>query len=345
MHGGNVTNRQIVLRSRPERDPSPENFELRVVDVPKPADGEVLRRTIYLSLDPYMRGRMGAAKSYAPSAPLGQVMLGGTVSQVIESRNPAYAPGDFVVGYDGWQDYHLSSGRELRKLDPALAPISTALGVLGMPGMTAYVGLLDFGRPQAGETVVVSAAAGAVGGIVGQIARLKGCHVVGIAGAKEKCDYVVKDLGFAACVSHHSQSLRADLAAVCPKGVDVYFENVGGRVFEAVFDTMNAHGRIPVCGTIAEYNDPSGSAHVGVRALLTNRITMRGFIVSEHADRQADFLRDCEQWVRDGRLTYREDIVDGLEEAPTALLKLFAGKNFGKLLVRVSVDPTQATRG
>jgi len=207
------------------------------------------------------------------------------------------------------------------------------------------VGLFDLGRPKPGETVVVSAASGAVGAIVGQLAKRTGCHVVGIAGAKEKCDYVVQALGFDACVSHYSDTLRDDLAAACPKGVDVYFENVGGKVFDAVFSLMNVHGRIPVCGTISEYNDPSSRSGPTLRALLTSRIMIRGFIVGDHAARQADFLRDCALWIREGTLKYREDVVEGLEQAPSALLRLFDGRNFGKLLVRVSPDSTQATRG
>lgn len=340
-----MINRQIVLRSRPETSPSADNFELREAPLPAVGAGEVLRRTIYLSLDPYMRSRMGSGKSYAAGVPLGQVMVGGTVSQVIESRNPAFAPGDFVTGYDGWQEFHASKGHDLRKLDPAVAPISTAVGVLGMPGMTAYVGLLDLGQPKPGETVVVSAASGAVGGIVGQIAKLKGCRVVGIAGAPEKCDYVVKELGFDACVSHYSGAMREELAAACPKGVDVYFENVGGKVFDAVFSLLNVHARIPLCGVIAEYNLTTPRPGPSLPLLLMSRVMIRGFIVSDHADRQGDFLRDCGQWVRDGVLKYREDVVDGLGQAPEALLRLFDGRNFGKLLVRVSPDPTQVTRG
>lgn len=339
-----MINRQVVLRSRPGGSATPENFEIRSVEVPPLGDGEVLRRTIYLSLDPYMRGRMGGGSSYAPGMPLGSVMVGGTVSQVIASRNPAFMPGDFVTGHDGWQEYHASVGHELRKLDSSVAPISTAVGVLGMPGMTAYVGLLDIGQPKPGETVVVSAASGAVGAVVGQIAKLVGARAVGIAGAPEKCEYVVRALGFDACVSHHSASLRDDLAAACPKGIDVYFENVGGTVFDAAFGLLNTHARIPLCGTISEYNRAAPSPGPALRALLTNRITIRGFVVGDHAERLGDFLRDCGQWVRDGRLKYREDIVDGLEQAPAAFLRLFDGRNFGKLLVRVSPDPTQAGR-
>src|SRR5215208_3599715 len=234
-----MTNRRILLRSRPETTPSVDNFELQETPMPVVGEGEVLRRTVYLSLDPYMRGRMGSAKSYAASVPLGQVMVGGTVSQVVESRNPQFAPGDYVVGYDGWQDYHVSSGRELRKLDPGAAPISTALGVLGMPGMTAYVGLLDIGQPKAGETVVVSAASGAVGSVVGQIAKIKGCRAVGIAGGTEKCRYALEVLGFDACVDHRAGDFPERLETACPKGIDVYFENVSGPVWDGVFPLLN----------------------------------------------------------------------------------------------------------
>jgi NADPH-dependent curcumin reductase len=338
-----MTNRQFVLRSHAVGTPSVDNFELKETPVPAIADGQVLRRTVYLSLDPYMRGRMGTAKSYAPGVPLGHVMVGGTVSEVIESRNPEFAPGDLVAGFDGWQEFHMSPGRELRKLDARAAPISTALGVLGMTGMTAYVGLLDIGQPKTGETVVVSAASGAVGSVVGQIARLKGCRVVGIAGAPDKCDYVVRELGFDACVSHRSATLDDDLAAACPSGIDVYFENVGGAVFAAVNRLLNAHARIPLCGVIADYNSTAPATGPSLLSLLVNRVTIRGFIVSEHAERFPDFFRDCSRWVADGAIKYREDIVEGLEQAPEALLRLFDGRNFGKLLVRVSPDPTQAT--
>jgi NADPH-dependent curcumin reductase CurA len=336
-----MMNRQIVLSSRPEANPSAENFELLSVAVPPVADGAVLRRTIYLSLDPYMRGRMSDAESYAASVAIRQVMVGGTVSQVIESNNPAFAAGDFVVGYDGWQDFGLSSGRDLRKLDPAIAPISTAIGTLGMPGLTAYVGLLDIGQPKPGETVVVSAASGAVGSVVGQIARIKGCRAVGIAGSAEKCQYVVDDLGFDACVNYKAERFREDLAAACPSGIDVYFENVGGAVFGAVMRLLNVNARIPLCGLISDYNAPKLPPSPNLRPLLVKRALLKGFIVTDHNDRAPAFLKDCSQWLREGRLKYREDIVDGLERAPSALLKLFEGRNFGKLIVRVSPDPTR----
>jgi NADPH-dependent curcumin reductase CurA len=336
-----MMNRQIVLRSRPEANPGAENFELLNVAVPPVADGAVLRRTIYLSLDPYMRGRMSDAESYAASVAIRQVMVGGTVSQVIESKNPAFAAGDFVVGYDGWQDFGLSSGRELRKLDPSSAPISTAIGTLGMPGLTAYVGLLDIGQPKPGETVVVSAASGAVGSVVGQIAKIKGCRAVGIAGSAEKCQYVVDDLGFDACVNYKTERFREDLAAACPSGIDVYFENVGGAVFGAVMRLLNVNARIPLCGLISDYNAVKLPPSPNLRPLLVKRALLKGFVITDHNDRAPAFLKDCSQWLRDGRLKYREDIVDGLEHAASALLKLFEGRNFGKLIVRVSPDPTR----
>jgi NADPH-dependent curcumin reductase len=336
-----LINRQVLLRRRPVGEPSAADFEIAGVPLPSVPDGGVLRRTIYLSLDPYMRGRMSDAPSYAPSVALGQPMVGGTVSQVVESRNPAFAVGDFVVGFDGWQEYGASNGRELRKLDPGRAPISTALGVLGMPGLTAYVGLLDIGQAKAGETVVVSAASGAVGAVVGQIAKIKGCRAVGVAGSNEKCDYVAGELGFDACVNYRPPSFRDDLAAACSKGIDVYFENVGGPVLAAVLPLLNLGARIPLCGLISDYNATAPPPGPNLRPLLVKRAMIRGFIVSDHGDRWASFLEDCGCWLADGRLKYREDVVDGLEQAPTALLRLFDGRNFGKLLVRVSPDPTR----
>ncbi len=343
-------NRQVLLSARPEGFPKDTDFELVESPVPRPGPGQMLCRTVYLSLDPYMRGRMNAGASYAKGVELGEVMGAGTVSQVVESNLEGFTAGDLVLSENGWQDYVLSNGvlsdgRRMRTLQPDLAPISTALGVLGMPGHTAYVGLLDIGSPKPGETVVVSAASGAVGSVVGQIARIKGCRVVGVAGAKEKCDYVVDELGFDACVSHRSDTLRDDLKAACPDGADVYFENVGGEVFEAVLPRLNLFSRVPVCGRIANYNLtelPAGPdqtpALMGL--VLVRRITIRGFIVFDHLDREPDFLRDVSAWIRSGTLTYREDIVEGLENAVSAFQGLLQGKNFGKLLVRVSPDPT-----
>ncbi len=329
-------NRQILLRSRPEGAPSTENFELVERPVPELGTGEVLIRVLYLSLDPYMRGRMSAAKSYAKPAEIGQPMVGGTVGEITASRHKDFAPGDIVLGFGGWQDYALSNGAGLRKLDPKLAPISTALGVLGMPGMTAYVGLTEIGRPQAGETVVVAAASGAVGSVVGQIARIMGARAVGIAGGASKCRFVIEDLGFDACIDHRAEDFAATLAAACPNGIDVYFENVGGAVQAAVWPLLNDFARVPVCGLIAQYNALAPMPGPDMFSVLRKRLTLRGFIVSDFAAKQGEFLREASEWVRSGRLKYREDIVEGLENAPEAFLRLFRGGNFGKLLVRVA---------
>jgi NADPH-dependent curcumin reductase CurA len=336
-----TVSRQIVLRSRPVGMPKPGDFELVESPVPPPKDGEVLCRTIYLSLDPYMRGRISGARSYAQSVEPGQVIVGGTVGQVLESKHPGLATGDIVLGYDGWQSHAVSKGGGLRKLDSKQAPISTALGVLGMPGMTAYVGLLDIGQPKPGETVVVSAASGAVGSAVGQIAKIKGARAVGVAGSQDKCDYVVRELGFDACVNYKTADLPAALRAACPSGIDVYFENVGGDVLRAVMTLLNQNARIPLCGLISEYNATEPTPGPNLRPLLFNRALVKGFIVSDHMARMGDFLKDCSGWVREGRLKYREDIVVGLEKAPAAFIGLLQGKNFGKLLVRVGEDPTK----
>jgi hypothetical protein len=336
-----TVSRQIVLRSRPVGMPRPTDFDLVEAPVAPPTGGEVLCRTIYLSLDPYMRGRISGARSYAQSVELGQVIVGATVGEVLESRCPGLAAGDIVLGYDGWQSHAVSRGAGLRKLDPKQAPISTALGVLGMPGMTAYVGLLDIGQPRAGETVVVSAASGAVGSAVGQIAKIKGARAVGIAGSPDKCDYVVRELGFDACVNYKTGDLAAALRAACPGGIDVYFENVGGDVLRAVMTLLNQNARIPLCGLISEYNATESVPGPNLRPLLFNRVLIKGFIVSDHMARLGDFLKDCGGWVREGRLKYREDVVAGLDRAPEAFIGLLQGRNFGKLLVRVGEDPSK----
>jgi len=293
-----------------------------------------------------MRGRMNEGPSYARGVQIGEVMVGRTVSQVVESRLEGYSAGDFVLTSNGWQEHAISDGRGVRKLDPTSAPISTALGVLGMPGLTAYAGLLHVGGLREGDEVVVSAASGAVGSVVGQIAKIRGCRVVGIAGAPEKCDYVVSELGYDACVSHLVDGLPSNLAAACPDGIDLYFENVGGKVFDAAVPLFNDFARVPICGRISTYNDPDayeGSVSVtGLLGLtLVRRLTLRGFIVSDHADLEPDFLRDASAWIREGRLLYKEDVVEGLESSVGAFLGLFRGENFGKLLVRVSDDPTR----
>ena len=334
-------NRRIVLASRPVGKPGLDNFRLEESAVPQPGDGQVLLQTRYLSLDPYMRGRMNAAKSYAASVELGEVMVGGTVSQVVASRNPAFGKGDLVSAYAGWQDYALSSGADLMKLDPRIGQPSYALGVLGMPGLTAYVGLLDIGQPKAGETVVLAASTGAVGSVVGQIAKLKGCRVVGIAGAREKCDYALKELGYDACISHYDPDMAEQLAAACPDGIDVYFENVGGSSWAAVMPLLNTFARVPVCGLIAHYNQtelPPGPDRMSLLQglILQRSIKMQGFIISNYRHRVPDFVGDMSDWLAAGKIKYREDMVDGLENAPAAFLGLFSGANFGKLVVRVS---------
>jgi len=336
-------NLQIRLRRRPVGAPTSDDFS--IVDSPMPIarDGDVLRRTIYLSLDPYMRGRMNDARSYATPVALGDIMVGGTVSEVIESRHASFGKGDFLVSMDGWQEYASTPGTGLRKLDPRVAPISTALGVLGMPGLTAYVGLLDIGRAKNGETVVVSAASGAVGSVVGQIARLKGCRAVGIAGSREKCDYIVRELGFHAAANHRAPDLGGALRAACPNGIDVYFENVGGASLAAVLPLINRGARIPLCGLISQYNATEPALGPNLAPLLINRALIQGFIISDHVDRFGAFMIECGAWVRSGELRYREDIADGLENAPQAFIGLLEGRNFGKLLVRVSSDPTRTT--
>jgi hypothetical protein len=334
--------KRVVLVSRPVGEPKASDFRVEDYALPAPDKGQVLLRTIWLSLDPYMRGRMSDGPSYAQPVPIGGVMEGGTVSEVVASNHPGFAKGDIVLSRAGWQTHALSDGKGLAKIDPKLAPVSTAVGVLGMPGMTAYTGLLDIGKPQPGETVVVAAASGAVGSAVGQIAKIKGARAVGIAGGKDKCDYVRNELGFDECVDHRDPDLAARLKEACPKGIDVYFENVGGAVFEAVFPLLNAFARVPVCGLIAQYNAteptvPKWAASM-MRNVLTKRLTIRGFIVSDFAARHADFLRDMSQWVREGKVRHRECITEGLDSAPAAFMGLLKGANFGKQLVRVGPD-------
>jgi len=338
----NTVNHRIVLNSRPVGAPSAHNFLLEECIVPEPSSGQILLRTVYLSLDPYMRGRMSDAPSYAAPVAVGEVMVGGTLSRVEASRHPDYQPGDLVRSFSGWQSYALSDGTGLIKLDPDMRHHSLALGVLGMPGFTAYMGLLDIGQPKEGETVVVAAASGAVGSVVGQIAKIKGCRAVGIAGGPDKCRYVVDELGFDACIDHHSPDFKPQLAAACSKGIDVYFENVGGTVFDAVLPLLNVSARVPVCGLIAHYNDtalPPGPDRLGLltRTLLTRRIKMQGFIIFEdYAHRFGEFFGQMSQWLKDGKIKFREDVVDGLENAPQAFICLLEGKNFGKLIIRVT---------
>lgn len=333
-------NTRIVLASRPDGRPSPENFHVEQVELPVPREGEVLLRILYLSLDPYMRGRMSSAKSYAAPVEIDAVMEGGTVAEVIESRHPDFVVGDVVLSHSGWQTYALSNGTGLAKLKNWPAPLSTALGVLGMPGFTAYAGLLTIGRPKEGETVVVAAASGAVGSAVGQIARLKGARAVGIAGGAEKCAIVRDEFRFDAVIDHRSPSFADDLKAACPDGVDVYFENVGGKVWDGVFPLLNSFARVPVCGLIAQYNsagpfDGPDRLPLVMRDILSKSLTVRGFIQRELADQKPRFLKEMGNWITSGAVRYREDIVEGLRNAPEAFIGLLEGRNVGKLVIQV----------
>ena len=326
-------NRQILFKSRPEGMPAESNFEVVQSAMPQ---GDVVRQTVYLSVDPYMRGRMSDQKSYAEGAKLGQTMVGQTVSRVVESNSPRFNPGDFVLTQDGWQEYGASDGKDLRKVDPSIAPASWFLGVLGMPGLTAYVGLLDIGKPKDGETIVISSAAGAVGSVAGQIAKIKGCRAVGIAGSEAKCRYVVDELGFDECVNYKRDDFEDALKRATPNGIDVYVENVGGAVLEAVLKRINVHARIPLIGLISQYNDTKYRPGPNLTPLLVNRALVQGMIVLDHAHRMPDFFRDMAVWIREGRIKYREDVVRGLENAPRAFIGLFKGENIGKRVVQVS---------
>lgn len=338
---------QIRLTARPVGEPQDSDFETTTEELPALAEGQVLLRTVYLSLDPYMRGRMSDAKSYADPQPLDEVMLGGTVCEVVESRSDRRAVGDVVLAFTGWQTHAVVDARTTRRLDPDAAPISTALGVLGMPGFTAYAGLLAIGQPKEGETVAVAAATGPVGSAVGQIARIKGARAVGIAGGPEKCRALVEEFGFDAAVDHRSPTFRDDLAAATPDGIDVYFENVGGHVADAVFRRLNKFARVPVCGLVANYNatePPAGPDRLPgfMGRVLTLSLTVRGFIQDEFIpSHHAQFLTDMAEWIRDGQVRYREDVIEGLENTPEAFRGLLAGRNFGKLLVQVGEDPTR----
>jgi NADPH-dependent curcumin reductase CurA len=332
---------QIVLASRPTGAPVAENFRLESGQMPIPTDGEILVRARYLSLDPYMRGRMNAAKSYAKPVEIGEPMEGETVAEVVESRHPDYRPGDLVQARSGWRTHAAISVEGLRRIDPALAPITTALGVLGMPGFTAYSGMKVIGQPKRGETVVVAAASGPVGSLVGQLARLAGARAVGIAGGTEKCAYVRDVLGFDAVVDHRSEGLAEKLAEACPNGIDVYFENVGGPIWQAVLPLLNRFARVPMCGVIAHYNDPTGGERdrlpITMLEIVRRSLLVRGYINVEFVEEHYDaFLREIGPRVRSGDIRYREDIVDGLEKAPETFIGMLAGRNFGKALVRLS---------
>ena len=337
-------NQRIVLNSRPIGKPIVENFRIEELSPSSPNDGQVLLKTLYLSLDPYMRGRLSSGPSYAPPVNVGQTIVGGTVSRVVSSRHPDYHEGDLVVGMSGWQRFGISDGTGLIKLDSQMPQPSLALGVLGMPGFTAYMGLLEIGQPKQGETLVVAAASGAVGSVVGQIGKLKGCRVVGVAGGPEKCSYVVNELGFDACLDHRAPDFANQLTAACPAGIDVYFESVGGPVFDAVLPLLNVKARVPVCGLIAHYNDkelPQGPDRLSLlmRTILTKRLKVQGFIIfDDYGDRFQEFLSQMTAWVQEGKVKYREDVVEGLENAPKAFIGLLEGQNFGKLVVRVAEE-------
>jgi len=329
-------NLQVTLANRPTGWVKESDFKIVETALPKPGPGQMLVQNLFLSLDPYMRGRMNDTKSYAAKVEIGQVMVGGTVGKVVESNNPKFKPGDHVVAMLGWQQFGLSDGTGVNKVDPNLVPLSTYLGVVGMPGVTAWYGLLDIGQPKPGETVVVAAASGAVGGVVGQIAKIKGCRAVGIAGGKAKCDYVVKELGFDACIDHRDKNLYDALSAATPKGIDVYFENVGGEILDMVLRRLNPFARIPLCGLISQYNATEPYGLKNVAALLFNRAKLQGFIVSDHLERWPEALQQLAQWVASGKIKYRETVTQGLENAPKAFIGLLKGENFGKQLVKLA---------
>ena len=336
--GNEPVNRRILLASRPVGAPKESDFTLVESPLPEPQAGEVLVRALYLSLDPYMRGRMSERASYAKPVGLGEVMTGGVVGRVVVSRNPAFREGDIVEGILGWQDFAVSSGKGLRRIDPALAPISTALGVLGMPGLTAYFALLELGRPQAGETVAVSAASGAVGAIVGQIAKLKGCRTIGSAGSAAKCRYCLEELGYDACIDYRAAAdFAGELGRVAKDGIDVYFDNVGGAVTDAVFPLLNLRARVVVCGQISQYN--LEQPELGPRLLwnlIRTRARVEGFLVWDYAARYGEGLAQLAAWIKEGKLKYREDVTAGLEQAPRKLIGLLKGENFGKALIKVA---------
>lgn len=328
-------NMQVLLAQRPEGEVQESDFRIVETPIPQPKDGQVLVRNIYLSLDPYMRGRMSAARSYASPVEIGHVMVGGTVGEVIESKNTEFKHGDTVTGALGWQQYGVADGDRLRKVDPNLVPISTYLGIVGMPGVTAWVGLLDIGQPKAGETVVVSAAAGAVGSVVGQLAKMQGCRAVGIAGGKVKCDYVVHELGFDACVDYKAGNLTENLRAATPNGIDIDFENVGGEIFDTVISLLNQFSRIALCGLVSQYNKTEPYGLKNDRYLLSNRTRLQGFLVGDYPQRWSQAIHQLGEWVADGKLKYRETITEGLENAPRAFIGLLRGENLGKQLVKL----------
>ncbi|MCH7786105.1 MAG: NADP-dependent oxidoreductase [Chloroflexi bacterium] len=333
------SNRKITMKSRPMGYPQESDFELVEEPIPQPREGEVLIRTIWLSLDPYMRGRMRDVQSYASPVAIGDVIVGGAVGRVVESRTPAFAVGDIVEGPLGWREYALSDGGNLRRVDPALGPLSTALGILGMPGMTAYFGLLSVCKPRPGDTVVVSAASGAVGQVVGQIAKLMGCRVVGTAGTPEKVDFIVNELGFDVGINYKTDNVAEALASACPVGIDVYFDNVGGPVSDAVMENLADFARIAICGQISVYNtEEPVMGPRNIRLLTTHQARMEGFLVTQFANRHEEGRQRLAGWIREGKVKYKEDVVEGLENAPRAFIGMMRGENFGKLLIKVAAE-------
>lgn len=335
-------NRRIVLASRPFGKPVPQDFRLEKVPVAQPEEGQVLLQTQYLSLDPYMRGRISDAKSYAEPVGIDEVIVGATVCKIVASKHPKYKEGDWVVGYSGWQDYMISDGAGLMPLGKDPQNPSYALGIMGMPGFTGYMGLMDIGQPKEGETIVVAAATGPVGATVGQTGKIKGCRVVGVAGGSEKCQYAKEVLGFDDCIDHRSEDFAQQLKAACPDGIDIYFESVGGKVFDAVVPLLNTKARIPLCGLISQYNltrlpDGPDRSSAMMGAFLVNRVKIQGFIVfDDYGPRYPEFAKQMSQWLAEGKIKYREHVVDGLANAPEAFIGLLEGKNFGKLVIRVN---------
>lgn len=334
-------NRKIILKQRPVGEPKKDDFELIQEEIQSPKESEVLLKTIYMSLDPYMRGRMNDAKSYAKAVEIGEEMEAGAVSQVIESNSANFKVGDFVEGRTGWQDNPTVNEKKLRKIDSSMAPLSTAIGVLGMPGTTAYVGMKNFAKPQKGETLVVSAASGAVGGTVGQIGKIHGCKVIGIAGSDEKCEFTKQEYNFDECLNYKDPNFKDNLRDVCKNGVDIYWENVGGKTFNAVYPHFRDFARIPVCGVISMYNNQSQQLEEDrlpmlFRNVLTWRLRIQGFIVSEFPDQKLEAMQHLEKWYLEGKLKYREDVVEGLDNMVEAFQGLLRGDNFGKLLIKVN---------
>ena len=334
------TTREIRLASRPKGEPVAENFELAETPLPEPGPGEVLVRNSYVSVDPYMRGRMRDAKSYVPPFQVGAVLQGGAVGQVVASNGADLEEGAWVQSMDGWREHYTSAGQGLLPVDPEVAPVSTALGVLGMPGLTAWYGLTQIGKPERDETVFVSAAAGAVGSVVGQLARLRGARAVGSAGSPEKVALLTGELGFDAAFNYKTEDLNAALREHCPNGIDVYFDNVGGDQLEAALNRLNTFARVPLCGMVSAYNlEQPAPGPRNLASLLVNRATITGFIVTDHYDRFGEFIEEVGGHVRSGELGYRETVVDGIENMPQAFIGLMEGQNTGKMLVRVGPDP------